>query len=145
MSAERLRGFTLLEVLVAMVVATLGLLAVTLTTLTASRNASTLRERTIAHWVAMNVASEIRLSGQFPDIGSSDGDAEFADTDWRWEADVSGTDIEGLRRIEIKVAYAQTPDDVITELIAFVGTPSPGIRYRDWTGTVIGPPPAQRP
>lgn len=138
--AESQRGFTLLEVLVALVVATLGLLAVTLTTLTASRNASTLRERTIAHWVAMNVASELRLAGQFPDIGSRDGDAEFASTDWRWQAEISGTDVEGLRRIEITVAYAQTPDDTIAELVAFVGKPSPGINYRSWTGEIATRP-----
>lgn len=141
MGAER--GFTLIEVLVALVVATLGLLAVTLATITSSRNANDLRERTLAHWVAMNVASELRLAGDFPSIGVRDGDADFAGADWRWEADIEGTDVEGLRRIEIRVAYAATPDEPLTELVAFVGRPSPGIAYRDWTGPPA--PPADAP
>ena len=132
-------GFTLIEVLVALVVATLGLLAITLTTITSSRNANALRERTLAHWVAMNVASELRLAGEFPAIGVRDGDAEFAGTDWRWEADVEGTDVEGLRRVEIRVAYALTPDEPITDLVAFVGRPSPGVSYREWTGPPVPP------
>lgn len=140
MRVERARGFTLIEVLVALVVATLGLLAVTLTTITAGRNANTLRERTLAHWVAMNVAAELRLSQEWPSIGVRDGDAEFAGVDWRWEADVEGTDVEGLRRVEIRVAYAQTEDETIAEIVAFVGKPSPGIAYRDWAGIVTAPP-----
>lgn len=139
MSVDRSRGFTLIEVLVALVVATLGLLAVTLTTITAGRNANTLRERTMAHWVAMNVASELRLAQEFPAIGIVDGEAEFAGVEWSWEADVEGTDVEGLRRLEIRVAYAQTPDDAVADIVAFVGKPSPGIAWRDWTGVVATP------
>ncbi len=135
MSGSDLRnGFTLIEVLVALVVATLGILAVTSTVLTAGRNTNSLREESLAHWVAMNVAAELRLSDQWPDIGTQDGDVEFAGSEWRWRAETAATDVEGLRRVEIAVAYAETPDDTVSDVVAFVGRPGPDPQYRDWTG-----------
>ena len=128
------RGFTLIEVLVALVVATLGILAVTSTVLTAARNTNALREQSLGHWIAMNVAAELRLADQWPDIGNEDGEVDFAGSEWRWTAKTSATDVEGLRRVEIEVAYAETPDDSITEVVAFVGQPVRGIQFREWTG-----------
>ncbi|MBT8143220.1 MAG: type II secretion system minor pseudopilin GspI [Gammaproteobacteria bacterium] len=129
------RGFTLIEVLVALVVATLGILAVTGTVLTTSRITNLLQEQSLAHFVAMNVATDFRLAPQLPDVGSQDGDAEFAGNDWRWFADISETQVEGLRRIEIRVAYAAEPDKTITDLVAFVSPSSPEMQFRDWTGS----------
>ena len=73
------RGFTLLEILVALAVASLGILAVSRSAIQAASNASMLNEQTLAHWVAMNRMTEIRLEPQWPDIGRSDGEVEFAD------------------------------------------------------------------
>lgn len=131
-------GFTLIEVLVALVVATLGILAVTSTVISAGRNTNALREESLAHWIAMNVASELRLAEQWPDIGDRDGDVEFAGSEWRWSAKTSSTDVEGLRRVEISVAYAETPDDRVADVVAFVSPPVVGVQFREWTGVVQG-------
>lgn len=133
-AAETRHGFTLIEVLVALVVATLGILTVTSTVITASRNTNALREQSLAHFIAMNTAAELRLSPQLPDVGSQDGDAEFAGTEWRWTADISETDVEGLRRIDIQVAYASDPDTPVSELVVFMGRPSATMQFRDWNG-----------
>ena len=58
----RSRGFTLLEVMVALII-----VAFSLTALTASMNqmidaANTLRERTFASWIAQNKITEMRLA-----------------------------------------------------------------------------------
>ena len=49
------RGFTLIEVLAALVIVGLGMLGVILAVIQAARNGTYLREKTLAHWIAMNL------------------------------------------------------------------------------------------
>ncbi|NNF67585.1 MAG: type II secretion system minor pseudopilin GspI [Gammaproteobacteria bacterium] len=138
-------GFTLIEVLVALTLATLGILAVTLPAITATRNAVSLREQSLAHWVAMNHASDLRLAAEWPATGTSDGDVEFAGREWRWETEIIETEVEALRRAEISVGYADNPDQEIASIVAFIGEPTPGIQFRPWTGVSTGNPSENSP
>lgn len=135
------RGFTLLEVMVSLAVVSIGLIAVFNGIIQMAHSTSTLRERALADWIAMNQISEIRLSGEFPDVGDSNDTVEFAGREWRWTARISETGVENLRRIDMAVAYDELPDDVITLMTGFVSRgvsgPAPQI---DWWGT--GQPPA---
>ncbi|MDH3589103.1 MAG: type II secretion system minor pseudopilin GspI [Gammaproteobacteria bacterium] len=134
MRPERHGGFTLLEVLVALAVAVYGMLSITLAAITAGSNATSLREQSLAHWVAMNQAAELRLAENWPATGISDGDVDFAGMQWRWNTEISETDVEALRRAEIAVAYAEEPDREIARVVAFVSQPTPGIQFRPWVG-----------
>src|SRR5690606_11789375 len=58
---RRQRGFTLLEVMVAMAIVSIGLIAVFNAIIQMAHSTSTLRERALADWIAMNQISEIRL------------------------------------------------------------------------------------
>ena len=58
-----MRGFTLIEVLVALAIVAIGMAAV-LGTLTSSANTVVyLRDKTFANWVALNQIAQLRLSG----------------------------------------------------------------------------------
>jgi general secretion pathway protein I len=81
---KRQRGFTLLEVLIALVVVALALLALTRTAGGQVRSFESLRERTLAGWVAANVLSETRIATPLPPIGTRDGRTRLANRDWRW-------------------------------------------------------------
>src|SRR6202035_693144 len=78
---HRARGFTLIEVLVALAIVAIGMAAV-LGALTSS--ASTvlyMRDKTLAQWIALNHIAEERLKvqpGQVPQQGNSDGDIDYA-------------------------------------------------------------------
>lgn len=135
MMSNSQHGFTLVEVMVAMIIATLGMLAVTLPALTAGSNSIRLREESLAHWVAMNHATDLRLAAAWPDTGRSDGEVEFAGREWRWVTEISETDVEALRRADISVTYADNPDEEIASVVAFVGRPVIGMQFRPWTGT----------
>jgi general secretion pathway protein I len=128
------RGFTLIEVMVALAIVSIGLIAVFNAIIQMAHSTSVLRERAMADWIAMNEISAIRIAGNFPDIGNFDGTTEFAGREWRWEAEISETGVSDLRRIEMAVAYEDFPNDSITIMTGFVSRAT-GIGLQvDWWG-----------
>lgn len=102
-SARRGAGFTLIEVLVALAVLALALAAAIRAGGAYVGNQAYLQERTLAHWVARNVLTEIELEEQWPGIGQRSDSARLADLDWEWQATISETPDPDLRRIELSV------------------------------------------
>jgi general secretion pathway protein I len=114
------RGFTLIEVLAALVIVMLGVIqAVTQT----ARNGTYLREKTLAHWIAMNVITERRLVSVPPEVSESSDEVEFAGQRWRWTMKVSQTEVESLRRMDVSVRPATRPDgEALITVTGFYGT-----------------------
>ncbi len=116
------RGFTLIEVVVALAVVAIGMLAIFKTIGDTIGNVDYLRDRSLATWIADNRLTEIRLSGQMPSVDETEGDLEFAGRRWHWVAAVSQTPVEGLRRIDIRVRRDQdAPESSLISLAGFVG------------------------
>jgi general secretion pathway protein I len=110
------RGFTLVEVLVALFVIALGVGAL-LTTLMSSANAAQyLRDKSMAQWIALNRVSETRLSGSRPTVGVTSDTVEFANAMWRWRQQVSDAGISGLMRIDVQVARVGELDSAGAQL-----------------------------
>jgi general secretion pathway protein I len=131
-------GFTLLEVMVALAIVSIGLVAAFNAIIQMAHSTSTLRERAMADWIAMNQITEIRISGEFPAVGRSDGDTRFADREWRWEASIAETGVTDLRRIDLSVARAEFPDDPVTIMTGFVSRATGGMVTRiDWWGAGV--------
>jgi general secretion pathway protein I len=97
-----------------------------------------MRDRTYAHWVAMNTLTELRLRDQRPEEEELDDDVEFAGRNWVWRAEISETEVENLYRVEIKVAFEEEPDLILRTLTGFIGPPvAPSAPGRVWAQDYI--------
>lgn len=122
--ALRNAGFTLLEVLIALLILSLVLVALIRAAGLQAQALMHHRDSTLAQWVAANVAADLRVQGA-PSVGRQQGEARMGPQRWRWQAETSDTDVERLRRIEITVfpvgtdALAGPTGDPVARLTAF--------------------------
>ncbi|MDH3989124.1 MAG: type II secretion system minor pseudopilin GspI [Gammaproteobacteria bacterium] len=137
---RRSAGFTLIEVMVALVVATLALVAVMASISQMIDAGTAMRERTYASWIGQNKITEMRLANTEPDVSESSGEVEFAGLDWGWTATVSETGVEFLYRVDVAVGFAGR-NDVVRTVTGFIGEPGlPGEANRVWSlgGQAVG-------
>jgi general secretion pathway protein I len=102
------RGFTLIEVLVALVIVALGMAALMESIGSAADTSTWLRDKTFAQWIGFNQLEQTRLSGSAPAAGTTDGELDYAGRHWRWRQEVSALEFPGLFRIDVKVEHADT-------------------------------------
>ena len=121
------RGFTLVEVVVALAIVAVGMLAVFKTIGDTVNNVSYLRDRSFAAWIADNRITGIRLSGQMPSVDETEGDLEYAGRRWHWTANVAQTPVEGIRRIDVRVRRdGDAEDSALVTMAGFVGATATG-------------------
>ena len=124
MAAQRSRGFTLVEVLAAVAILAIAMAAILSAMTRYTGNAAHLQNRTLALLVAHNRLTELRLVGDFPATGKSDGDEDLAGEAWRWFIEVQDTEDPALRRVDIRVQQRGSKDD-LAFLSAFMANPAP--------------------
>ncbi|HYM34466.1 MAG TPA: type II secretion system minor pseudopilin GspI [Steroidobacteraceae bacterium] len=135
------RGFTLIEVLVALAIVSIGMLVVIQTVSQTANNSSYLRDKTIAHWVAMNQLTLMRLNPTVPTTGTSSDESEMAGQRWRWSAAVTQTAIDSMFRIDVTVRPADSEgDSQLASVTGFVGTKiaKPGVLIAQFTPVAGG-------
>ena len=138
--AERQRGFTLIEVMVALTVAVLALVAVMASISQMIDAGTAMRDRTYASWVAQNKIAELRLANVEPEVSDTSGEVTFAGIEYGWTAIVSETGVESLYRVDVEVGFAGS-DDILRTVTGFIGEPSiPGAANGVWSigGGAIG-------
>lgn len=104
-------GFTLLEVLIAMVILAVSLLAAIKVATEVTSSAIYLQDKTIAQWVGMNKMAELRLSKGVPVDGRNDGIDEMAGREWRWKINIKKTPYPALKELEVEVRPANESKD----------------------------------
>ena len=136
------RGFTLIEVLVALIVVGLGMLAVIRAVNQTVNNTGYLRDKAIAHWVAMNQLTTTRLNTVPPSNTDSEGDVDMAGSSWHWRMNVTPVDPD-IQRIEVKVApKGADPDSSVDTVFGLYGksfAPSANLPGWDFSMNVAPP------
>ncbi|MEO1573844.1 MAG: type II secretion system minor pseudopilin GspI [Pseudomonadota bacterium] len=122
-SRPRESGFTLIEVLVALIVVALAATAVHSQVLQAARNTRMIQLRTLGGWIAQNKVTELRLTEGLPAASRDDGDIEYANRDWVWESEVepASPDVQNFMRITVEVYLADDRDEIIGSATGFAG------------------------
>ncbi|MBC7861039.1 MAG: type II secretion system minor pseudopilin GspI [Burkholderiaceae bacterium] len=119
-SVRRLRGFTLLEVLVALVIVGTALGASLRAVGSLTQNSNGLRSTMMATWSAENRLVQIRLAKRFPALGKQTFDCPQGELALVCEEEVIATPNPRLRRVEVSVFDLRNRARRIIKLVQLV-------------------------
>jgi general secretion pathway protein I len=97
------KGFTLIEVLVALFILAITMAAVSRTASSSIHHVESLRTRVIADWVAQNRLATHQARGDYPQPGIQTGSEEQAGQTYPWQEEIIATPNPTMRRIIVNV------------------------------------------
>jgi len=113
-------GFTLLEVLVALAIVGTALGASLRAVGSLTQNSTDLRASLMATWSAENRLSQIRVAGEWPQLGERNFDCPQGELALVCQESVFATPNPAFRRVEVSVADASNPERRIIKLTQVV-------------------------
>jgi len=117
---QRLRGFTLLETLVALAILAIALAAVMRATGAGINHAEAMRMRVLADWVAQNRLALHAARGDFLSPGIQNGEETQAGVRLMWKEDIGVTPNPAFHRIEVSVYSPDDPEYALRRLTGFL-------------------------
>jgi general secretion pathway protein I len=106
LSGRRHPGFTLIEVLVALVIVAVGMSVLMGALSSSARTVVYMQDKTFAEWAALNQLALVRIGlqqGQIPPTGTTNGDFDYGNRSWHWRQDVVASQVPGINLINFKV------------------------------------------
>ncbi len=118
------RGFTLVEVMVALAVVAVALPALVFSLSSQVDATAYLRDKAVARMVASNKLEELRLVSRARQQlfnGDTSGVADFGGREWFWWVHTEATELDGFVRMEVGVSETEeTRDNALYTLVAFM-------------------------
>jgi len=117
------KGFTLIEVMVALAIVSIGLLATLNAANQETRAALLTQDKMTAFWLMKNKMAEIRINEPWPDTRDKKGNVKLFDQTWYWKSTGKKTANPLIRTITISFA-TQASDlnsDSILEQTLYLG------------------------
>ena len=119
-------GFTLIEVLVALAIVAVALIAALRVAGQGANNAVDLRARLFAGWVAENRLAEHRARGDWLSLGIQSGSERLGGIEFTWREEVITTPNPAFRRVDIFVFLGPAESRSLAHLAGFVVNPPGG-------------------
>ncbi|MCX7149891.1 MAG: type II secretion system minor pseudopilin GspI [Rhodocyclales bacterium] len=123
---DKCRGFTLIEVLVALAIISIALLASLRVAGGGTNSVGELRARLLAGWVAENILAEQRARGVWLPTGMQRGLARQGGIDFAWREEVIATPNVLFRRVDVRVFTANEETHELAHLVGFAVHPPGG-------------------
>ena len=117
------RGFTLVEVLVAMTILAVGVSALVMSAASATRRADYLRTREYARWIASNTMAEWQAVIGWPEVGTTNTETEMLNRTWYVRTRTQRVADDDLRRLDIEVRGGPDEEGYLYSVTGFVGNP----------------------
>lgn len=121
------KGFTLVEVLVALAIVSIALLSALRAAGQGTNNVGELRSRLLAGWVAENMLAEHRARADWLPLGIQRGTARQGGLDFTWRAEVIATPNVAFRRVDVQVFASNEEAHSLAHLAGFIVN-APGVR-----------------
>jgi len=132
-------GFTLLESLVALAIVALGMMAVNTQLNRYVVSTRFIEQKTLASWIASNQITLLSVQSEWPALGESDEEIEYAGRLWNLDIEIIETPVENLRRVNVSVSLTDDPDRTIHTVSGLLEPPPPpGFVPLRWLAPVTG-------
>src|SRR5829696_146752 len=120
MCRHRSTGFTLIEVMIALVIVALGMMGISKAINDYTVAATYIEQKTLASWIATNKLTELSIGATWPPVGDSEEDVEFAGQQWRCNIEVEETPVPNLHRVDVSVTLRSDPERVVHKVSALI-------------------------
>jgi general secretion pathway protein I len=117
------RGFTLIEVMVALAIMAIGVAALVSSSGASAHRATVLREREMGRWVASNHLTLMQVAPGWSAIGAKNTEVEMGSTVWYVRTRTQKVADPDLRRLDVEVRLRRDADGYIYKVVGFVGNP----------------------
>ncbi len=116
------RGFTLLEIMIAVAVFAIVAAALTRSAVLTVRQTGIIEDRTVAYWIAENEANRLRLDrDSISRAGSDRFPVLMAKREWEVRININDTQNQDVRRAEINVYREDDLERPVAILSTFLG------------------------
>jgi len=118
-----IQGFTLLEVMVALAIVSVGILGVSRAMSGHVGSLTGLEQRMYGTWVAANRLEMLRIGRVPPVSGENHGSEEMAGTTWYYREVIRETADPALYRVDVRVYLDEATEDQVADLHGYLSMP----------------------
>lgn len=116
-------GFTLVEVMVALIIISTAVSALLVQIMSNIDSSAYLRDKTIAHWVALNQLEMVYLENEHTNrliTSERSGHEEMAGREWFWRLTPKKTANDGFVQLQVTVSLSEEDDSALVTVMGMI-------------------------